>query len=66
MHIGVTLRTACPTAPQQGPVPIEAFPAYSTGAGLDPQEHGFPFTTGFPDTHGRQYTQAQSSLTSSL
>lgn len=51
MHELVTDGTSGPTTPQHCLVPIEIFSAHSTETGFNPEQHRFPFTTGFSDTH---------------
>lgn len=47
----VTDATSGPPASQHRLVPIEILSAHSTKTGLNPEQHRFPLTTGFSDTH---------------
>jgi hypothetical protein len=51
VHELVTDGTSGPTASQHRLVPIEILPAHATEAGFNPEQHRFPFTTGFSYTH---------------
>jgi hypothetical protein len=44
----VTHSAPRPASSEQGHVPIETFAAHLAHARLDPEQHRFPFATGFP------------------
>lgn len=47
----VTDGTSGPTSTKHRLIPIEVLSANSTEAGLNPEQHRLPFTTGFSNTH---------------